>query len=96
MRAAAGALDLGASRLVAEDEEVRRAAVVEAERDAGVDRVQERALALDPEQLSPALRALDDELFRRAGDEVGDDRVDGDSPAGDRDSGLARSGRRRT
>ena len=90
MRAAAGALDLGLARLVAEHEQVRHAAVVEAERHAGVDRVQERALALDPEQLSPARGALDHELLGRAGDEVRHDRVDGDPPARDGDAGLAR------
>ena len=36
-----------------------------------------------------ALGALDDEPLGRAGDEVGDDRVDGDPPARDRDPGLA-------
>ena len=57
VRPAAGALDLRRPDFVAEDEQVRRAPVVEAERHAGVDRVQERALALDPEQLAAALRA---------------------------------------
>ena len=73
---------------VAEDEQVRRAAVVEAERDAGVDRMDERALALHPEQLAAALAALDDEALGGAGDEVGDDRVDRDPPAGDRHARL--------
>ena len=50
----------------------------------------ERALPLDEEQLSPALGALDDEALGRAGEEVGDDRVDGDPPARDRDARLAR------
>ena len=90
MRAAAGALDLGAADLVAEDEQVRRGAVVEAERDAGVDGMEDRALALDPEQLSSALVALHDEALGGARDEVGDDRVDRDAPARDRDPGLPR------
>ncbi len=88
MRPAAGALDLGLARLVAEDEQVRDAAVEEPERHAGVDRVEERALALDPEELAAARGALDDEPLGGARDEVGDDRVDGDAPAGDRDPRL--------
>ena len=40
--------------------------------------------------------ALDDEPLRRAREEVGDDRVDGDPPARDRDPGLAGRARRRT
>ena len=52
VRPAARALDLGAPGLVAEHEQVRDAAVVEPERHAGVDRMDERALALDPEQLA--------------------------------------------
>ena len=67
---------------------MRRRAVDQPEGHARVRRVQERALALDPEQLSAARGALDDELLGGAGDEVGDDRVDGDPPAGDRDPGL--------
>ena len=65
------------------------APVVEAERDAGVDRVQEGALALDPEQLAAARASLDDEPLGRTRKEVGDDRVDRDSPAGDRHARLA-------
>ncbi len=57
MRAAARALDLGAARLMAEDEQVRRAAVEEAERHAGVDRMDDRALPLDPEQPRRRARA---------------------------------------
>ena len=53
----------------------------------------ERALALDPEQLSPALVPLDDEPLGRAGDEVRDDRVDGDPPARRSRSPSGRSGR---
>src|SRR5512133_1623802 len=51
--------------------------------------MRERALALDEEQLSPTLGALDDEALGRAGEEVGDDGVDSDAPAGDRDARLA-------
>ena len=84
------AFDLRRAGRVAEDEEMRSRAVHEPERDAGVERVHDRALALDEEQLSPAPCALDDELLGGAREEVGDDRVDGDAPAGDRDAGLTR------
>ena len=49
----------------------------------------ERALALDEEELAATARALDDEPLGGAGEEVGDDRVDRDAPAGDRDARLA-------
>src|SRR5439155_15392878 len=75
VRPAARALDLRAADLVTEDEQVRDAPVVEAERHAGVHGVQERALALDPEQLAAALAPLDDEALCGARDEVGHDRV---------------------
>ena len=68
---------------------VRRRAVDQPERDARVRGMGERALALDEQQLAAALVALDDEPLGRAGDEVGDDRVDGDPPARDRDPRLA-------
>ena len=55
VRPAAGALDVR-PRLVAEHERVRGAAVVEPERDARVGRMEERALALDAEQLAAAPR----------------------------------------
>src|SRR5213075_1217324 len=90
VRPAPGTLDLRAAALVAEDEQVRNAPVVEAERDAGVHGVQERALALDPEQLAAALAPLDDEALCGARDEVGHDRVDRDSPAGDHHPRLSR------
>ena len=64
-------------------------AVVEPERHAGVDRMDERALALDPEELAAALGPLDDEPLGGAGDEVRDDGVDRDPPARDRDARLA-------
>jgi hypothetical protein len=51
--------------------------------------MEDRALTLDPEQVAPALAPLDDEPLRSACDEVGDDRVDRDTPAGDCDAGLA-------
>ena len=90
MRAAACALDLGVPCLVAEDEKMRGASVVQADRHAGVDRVQDRALPLDPEKLPAARTPFHDEPLGRAGDEVGHDRVDGDPPPRDRDSRLAR------
>ena len=55
----------------------------------------ERALPLDEQQLSPRSSPFDDEPLGSAGEEVGDDGVDRDAPAGDRDPGLARSGRTR-
>src|SRR6266516_1891755 len=72
-----------------------RAPVHQADGDAGVDRVQDRSLTLDPEQV-PALPALDDEPLGGAGEEVGDDGVDGDAPAGDRDARLAGRDEHRT
>src|SRR5207253_1910551 len=77
-------------RQVAEDVDVWRRAVDQAERDARVGRVEDRALPLDPEQLTAAGDALEDEPLRRAGDEVRDDRVDREPPAGDRHAGLPR------
>ena len=88
------ALDLRRPGLVAEHERVRRARRGSSPSvTPGVGRMDDRALPLDEQQLAPALAALDDEPLRRAGDEVRDDRVDGDPPARDRDPGLARSGR---
>ena len=52
--------------------------------------MEQRALALDEQQLAATRDALEHEPLRGAGDEVGDDRVDRDAPAGDRDPGLAR------
>ena len=82
------ALYLRRSGEVAEDECVRRGAVQQAQSDARVGRMNERALALDKEQLAAAFVAFDDEPFRRTGEEVGDDGVDGDPPARDRDPRL--------
>ena len=65
MRPSADALDLGPPHLVAEEQQVRHAPVIEAERHARVDRVEERALTLDPEELPAAGCPLDDELLRR-------------------------------
>ncbi len=52
--------------------------------------MEDRALPLNPEELAAALGTLDHERLCSARDEVGDDGVDGDAPAGDRDSCLAR------
>ena len=52
--------------------------------------MEQRALALDEEHLPAPLDTLDDESLGGAGDEVGDDRVDGDPPACDRHPRLAR------
>ena len=51
--------------LVAEHERVRRAAVKQAERDAGVRGMEQRALALDPEQLAAAVDGLRARASRR-------------------------------
>src|ERR671930_447294 len=83
------ALDLRRACAMAEHEYVRRRAVDQAEGDAAVRGVHERALALDEEQLAASPAAFDDETLRRSGEEVGDDGVDCDPPARDRDSGLA-------
>ena len=88
-RVPGAAFDLRRARRVAEDEEMRRRAVDEPERHARVHRVDERALPLDEEQLAAAPLALDDEPLGGAGEEVGDDRVDGDAPACDRDPRLS-------
>jgi hypothetical protein len=47
----------------------------------------ERALPFDEEEVA-APRSLDHEALAGAGEEVGDDGVDCDSPAGDHDPGL--------
>ena len=83
------ALDLRRAGRVAEDEEMRRRAVDEPERHARVHRVHERALPFDEQELAAAAGALDDERLGGAREEVGDDRVDGDAPARDRDPRLA-------
>src|SRR5438034_11806422 len=92
---AAVALDLGHAYLVTEHEGVRCAAVDEPERDPRVGGMDERALTLDEEQLSPALSALDDEPLGGAGEKVGNHCVHRDSPPGDRDPGLACGDERR-
>ena len=51
--------------------------------------MEQRALALDPEQLAAAVTAFEHERLGGAGEEVGDDGVDGDPPPRDRDPGLA-------
>ena len=88
-RMAGIALDLGLARHVTEHEEVRRGAVDQPERDAGVRGMGDGSLSLDEQQRAAALVTFDDEPLGGAGDEVGDDRVDGDPPARDRDSRLA-------
>ena len=51
--------------------------------------MRQRALPLDPEQLPAPLDPLEHEPLGRPCNEVGNDGIDGDSPAGDRDPGLA-------
>ena len=81
-------VDLGRAGAVAEHEGVRGGAVEETERDAGVRRVHERALAFDEQELATALDAFDDQPLCSTGNEVGNDRVDGDPPSRDRHAGL--------
>jgi hypothetical protein len=50
--------------------------------------MEQRPLPLDPEQVPP-LRTLDHQPLRGAREEVRDHRIDGDPPAGYRDTGLA-------
>ena len=83
------ALDLGLAGHVAEDEQVRRRAVDQPERDAGVRGMDHRSLPLDEQQLAAALVPFDDQPLGGAGEEVGDDRIDGDPPPRDRDPRLA-------
>ena len=56
------ALHVRSARDMAEDIRVRRGAVHEPERDAGVRGMDERALSLDEEEVSPTLCPLDDEV----------------------------------
>ena len=86
---AAAVLEIDAigAGLVHEHERVRRAAVQQAERDARVERVQDRALPLHEQEVS-ALGPLEHESLGRAGDVVGDHVIDGDAPARDRDADL--------
>ena len=82
-------VDLFRSGKVAENQEVRRAAVVEAEGHPRELRVDERALALDEEKIA-ASGAFDHEALGRTGQEVRDHGIDGNPPSRDGDSGLAR------
>ena len=82
-------LHLGRAREVAEHESVRGRAVDQPQRDARVGGMRDRSLALDEEELSPTLAPLDHQALGGARDEVGDDGVDRDAPARDRDAGLA-------
>ncbi len=50
--------------------------------------MEQRSLAFDEQDLAPAPDTLEHELLGGTGDEVGDDGVDGDPPARDRDAGL--------
>ena len=52
--------------------------------------MEQRALALDEQHLAPTTHAFEHELLGGARDEVGDDGVDRDPPARDRDPRLAR------
>ena len=87
-RMAGEAFDLGRARAMAEHERLGRGAVKEPHRHPRVRGMRERALALDEQELATSSPTLDHEALRRSGDEVGDDRIDGDAPAGDRDPRL--------
>ena len=80
-------LDLGPAGLVAEHVQVRRAAVDQTHRHTGIDRVEDRALSFDPEEVA-ARAALDDEALGSTREEVRHDRVHRDPPSRDRDPGL--------
>ena len=74
-------------RLMAEHQSVRLGTVSEAHRDACVGGVEERAL---PFHAVPVIGVgVRRERLHRAGDEIGDDRVDCDTCPGDQDPGLA-------
>ena len=73
--------------LVDQHQHVRGRPVEQPERHAGVGGVEERALALDEEQVA-ALRALVHEPLGGPGHVVGDHVVHGQPPAGDRNPGL--------
>ena len=79
---------------VAEDESMRGAPVEQPERHARVLRVRGATPALRPTAARPPLHAFEHEPLGRAGDEVGNDGVDGDPPARDA-MPVCRSGRTR-
>ncbi len=87
-RVAGVVVDLGRAGTVAQDVGVWGGAVEQAEGDAGVRRMDERALALDEQELAPALDAFDDQPLCRTCDEIGHDGVDRDPPSCDRHPGL--------
>ena len=85
------AVDRLSARLVHEEQCVRRRSVQQPERDAGVERMVERALALDPQDrpVAAALVALDHQPLGCTGDEVRDHLVDRDPPPRDGNARLA-------
>ena len=78
---------MGAGRLMAHHQRVGLGAVNEAERDAGIGGVEQRALAFDHIPMIGVARRA--QPLDRARDEIGDDRVDRHAVAGDEDAGLA-------
>ena len=90
-RRAVGHVQVRAAGLVHQHQRVRGRAVQQAERDARVGGMADRALALDPEHgaRSRPLAALQHQPLGGPGDEVGHHVVHGDAPAGDGDAGLA-------
>src|SRR6266542_4291763 len=81
--------DVVARYLMAENQRVGTGPVQQAERDAGIPRVNQAALAFDEHDVV-VLRALEDELLRGTGDEIRHDRVHGDAPPLDEDPRLPR------
>ena len=81
--------DVVARHLMAENQRVGTTPVQQAERDAGIPRVNQAALAFDEHDVV-VLRALEDELLRGAGDEIRHDRVYCDAPPFDEDPRLPR------
>src|SRR4029079_16267813 len=80
--------DVLARGLMAQNQSVRTGAVQETERYRGVARVIDRDLPFH-QHPTGSLSALEHQTLCRAGNEVGDHRVDRNAPAFDHDPGLA-------
>ena len=78
---------MGSSRLMADDEHVGLAAVKQAQRHRRIGRMKQRSLPFD--DIDVIVVGGRCQHFRRAGDEVGHDRVDRNARTGDHDAGLA-------
>src|SRR5689334_6553509 len=80
--------DVLARELMAQNQSVRAGAVQETERYRGIARVIDRALPFHQHHIGISA-ALEHQALCRAGNEVGDHRVNRNAPAFDHDSGLA-------